>query len=160
MNQPAASKAIKPISRAEVALIVRAMIALTVMEIALYHSLDFVYRAFGDTAMILVLLSALVGFDVLAAVYVARSFAAHRLWYGLEVATLVWGTQLPVLIVLIWIAEGPPVIAADSLWNVGVFGWWYTGLVSVPLIGLLTPGAGWILDKRKMANASAQASSS
>lgn len=128
------------------------MLALTALEVALYVTLDFFADALSDIATLFILVSPLMAFDVLTAIYVARSFAVQRFLYGFSVGTLVWGMQLPVLIALTWVAEGPPVLADDSLWNVGVFGWFCLGIVSIPLIGLLSASAGWILDKRKAGN--------
>jgi hypothetical protein len=63
------------------------------------------------------------------------------------VAALVWGMQLSLLVVLVWLTNGPPVLADDSVWNVAIFGWWYTGIVSIPLIGVLSACVGWVVDK-------------
>jgi hypothetical protein len=124
------------------------MLTLAAVETALYNSVGFFAEVGGDIAAVSVLGLALIAFNVLTAVHVARSVPVQRLRYGVTVATLVWGMQLPVLLALTWIVAGPPVLADDSLWNVSVFGWWYTAVVSIPLIGLLCACAGWILEKR------------
>lgn len=54
------------------------------------------------------------------------------------------------IIVIVWMAEGPPVLADDSLWNVGIFGGWYTGTVSLVVVAVLSVVVSRFLDKRRM----------
>jgi hypothetical protein len=42
------------------------------------------------------------------------------------------------------------VLADDSVWNVGIFGWWYTGTVSLVVVAVLSAIVGRLLDKRNM----------
>jgi hypothetical protein len=122
------------------------LIGLTTLEIALYHGVDFLD---SEIVALSALGLGLLTFDLLTAIYVARSVPERRLRAGISLSALVWGLQLPVVIALVWIADGPPTPGDDSLLNVGLFGWWYTGVVSVPVIGLLSPCVGWIVDRRR-----------
>jgi hypothetical protein len=126
-------------------------LVLTLLEIALYLTLDSIEAASGIATALFLLATGLFAFDLLTAVYVARAFPVLRLRHGVKVAALVWGLQLPLLVVLVWITSGPPVLADDSVWNVAIFGWWYTGIVSIPLIGVLSACVGWVVESTRRA---------
>jgi len=67
-----------------------------------------------------------------------------------KLLAIVWAFQLPLMVAIVWIAEGPPSTASDdSWWNAEVFGWWYRGMQWLALIWSLSRFAGIIFRKRK-----------
>ena len=121
--------------------------ALTTLEVALYNVLDPVIVRISGAAALILIAGAFLTFYLLTALCVARTFTRERFENGLISALLIWTLQLPLVIAVVGISEGGLILADDSLGNVGIFGWWYTGIVSVPLIGMCSGLIGWILDR-------------
>jgi hypothetical protein len=136
----------RPPSHSKISVVTLAFV-LTLLEIALYLTLDSIAAASGIVTALFMFATSLFAFNLLTAFYVAWVFPVQRLRHGVKVAALVWGMQLPLLVVLVWLTNGPPVLADDSVWNVAIFGWWYTGIGSIPVIGLLSACVGWLVDK-------------
>ncbi len=67
-----------------------------------------------------------------------------------KLLAVVWALQLPLMVAIVWIAEGPPTTASDdSWWNAEIFGWWYRGMLWLALISSLWRVVGIIFRKRK-----------
>jgi hypothetical protein len=107
-----------------------------------------------STAAWLLASAALLGLLIVPGVLVTYRFrpvgfdAGFLFLYGCAVALVAWGIELAGLVVVLPVLIGPPVLAADSGWNVaGCF--WFLGVCTTPIVGFVSTLTEKVLDHRR-----------
>ena len=119
-----------------------ALVPLAFINVIVVSTLLNELRVISDSAWLLFGGTALVGLLIVPGVVVGHCFRVNSAEKGAEVAVLAWLLELPILVVLASLLEGPPKLADDSLWNVaGVL--WGVGFSTSFVVGLISGAVAW-----------------